>query len=135
MYTDRVGTDDQPVIYRDDPLSVYLDAVRTVPPLQEGEAEGLFPRVRAGDEASKKRLIETHLHPVLPIAERHRSSGLHILELIETGNNRLIRAVETFTGASASGFAEYATAYIEKDISAAAAAGPIARSFPHLRDS
>jgi DNA-directed RNA polymerase sigma subunit (sigma70/sigma32) len=135
MYTDRADTD---LPYTDDPLRVYLDVVRTVPPLTEGEAEDLLRYVRAHDEqaeAAHKRLVEAHLHLVPPIAERHRSSGVEAIELVEKGNEGLIRAVETFAGDYASGFSAHATTCIEQAVSAAAAAGPIARSFPHLPNS
>jgi len=132
MYTDLVAGE---LRYTDDPLGVYVRLVQTVPRLQDGEAEELFRRVEAGDEAAKRRLIEANLHLVLPIVERHRASGIHRLELIEKGNDGLIRAVETFADAPADAFPAYANNCIEQAVSTAAAAGPIARSFPHLRDS
>ena len=136
MYTDFVDSDDPSRVFTDDPLGLYIHLVRTtVPPLQEGEADDLLRRVRAGDEASKKRLVEANLHLVLPIAERYRSSGLHKLQLIEKGNDGLIRAVQTFAGASATDLRAYVNECIEQAISAAAEAGPIARSFPHLPKS
>lgn len=122
----------------DDPLSVYLGAVRTAPPLEEGEVEDLLRHISARDaqtEAAKKRLVEAHLHLVPPIAERHRSSGVHILSLIQEGNKGLLRAIETFAGSSGADFPAHATTCIEQAVSAAAGAGPIARPLPHLPNS
>jgi len=106
--------------------------------MTESEAEDLLRHVRAHDaraEAARKRLVEAHLHLVPPIAERYPSSGLHMLDLIEKGNEGLMHAIDTFAGNSARDFPAYATTCIEQAISKAAAAGPIARHFPHLPNS
>jgi len=67
---------------------------------------------------------------VLPIAERHASSGLSLLDLIQEGNLGLMRALDNFTGTRLDDFSAYAAAWIEDTISEA-----IARSTSKLRRS
>ena len=46
-----------------------------------------------GDEAARKRMIESNLRLVVKIARRYMNRGLALLDLIEEGNLGLIRAV------------------------------------------
>ncbi len=76
----------------DDPVEVYPDVV----PLTKEEAAHLFQEARkSGDpgEPAKRRLIESHVHLVLPVAERYASRGLSILDLIQEGNLGLMRGI------------------------------------------
>lgn len=106
-----------------DPLKVYLREVGNVPPLNTREEADLWQQARNQDdqaEIAAKRLIEANLHLVPPIAERHSSSGLPVLDLIEEGNNGLTFAVRTFPGGSES-FSVHAITCIEDAISKATA--------------
>ncbi|MGA7916558.1 MAG: sigma factor [Candidatus Acidiferrales bacterium] len=106
-----------------DPVSVYLREVRGVPPLKEGEEADLFQRVRNQDDPAEyalKRLVETNLHLVPPIAERHSSERFSVLDLIQEGNNGLMSAIRTFPGGSES-FSTHAAACIEDAIKKAIA--------------
>ncbi len=51
---------------------------------------------QAGNEASRKHMIESNLRLVVKIARRYMNRGLAFLDLIEEGNLGLIRAVEKF---------------------------------------
>lgn len=66
------------VLGDDDPVEVYKREVANVLPLTKEEAVHLFQEARqSGDpgEPAKRRLIESHLHLVLPVAERYASSA------------------------------------------------------------
>jgi DNA-directed RNA polymerase sigma subunit (sigma70/sigma32) len=83
----------------DDPVEVYRREIATVSPLTKDEEAHLFQEARQlGErgEVAKRRLIESHLHLVLPVAERHTSGRLSMLELIQEGNLGLTRALESF---------------------------------------
>src|SRR5881409_1034220 len=83
----------------DDPVEVYRREVATVSPLTKEEEAHLFKEARQSGErgeVAKRRLIESHLHLVLPVAERHASGRLSMLELIQEGNLGLMRALEKF---------------------------------------
>ncbi|PYV95148.1 MAG: hypothetical protein DMG89_22835 [Acidobacteria bacterium] len=108
----------------DDPVEVYRREVANVLPLTKKEAAHLFQEARqSGDpgEPAKRRLIENHLHLVLPVAERYAPSGLSMLDLIQEGNLGLMRALERYSGADLDDFSAYAASCIESFISEATA--------------
>ena len=113
----------------DDPVEVYRREIASVSPLTKEEQAHLFQEAsQSGErgEDAKRRLIENYLYLVLPIAERHSSSGLSTLELIQEGNLGLFRALEKFPETHVNNFSAFATPYIEGFISDA-----IARSKSH----
>jgi len=82
--------------------------------------------VKAGDEkaeTARLRLVESHLELVVSLAERHRSEHVHILDLIQKGNEGLLRAVQTLADCGADSFAAYATPLIECAIADAVKTG------------
>jgi RNA polymerase primary sigma factor len=84
-----------------------------------GRAEEIvcIEHVRAADdkaEAARKRLVEANLALVVSLAERHRSERIHILDLIERGNQGLLQAAESLTDCIPHSFASHATAFIER---------------------
>jgi DNA-directed RNA polymerase sigma subunit (sigma70/sigma32) len=105
-----------------DPVEVYRREVTNVLPLTKEEAAHLFQETRqSGDpgELAKRRLIESHLHLVLSVAERCASSGVSMLDLIQEGNLGLMRALERYSGADLDDFSAYAASSIESFISKA----------------
>ena len=103
-------------VFCDDPLQVYLAEVRRVPPLDRVEEIECIEHVRAGDgvaEAAKLRLVETHLELVVTLAERYRREDVHILDLIQKGNEGLLRAAQTLADCCTDSFAAHATPLIE----------------------
>ena len=112
----------------DDPVEVYRQEIAAVLPLTEEEWDCLLQEARQSGERgefAKKRLIESHLHLVLPVAERYASGPLSMLELIQEGNCGLMRALDKFPEARLDNFVAYATSYIEGFISDAIARSKI----------
>ena len=106
-----------------DPVKIYLRELGKVPPLNEGEEADLLQQIRNQDdpaELATKRLIEANLHLVVPIAERHSSQRLSMLELIQEGNLGLMHAIKSFPGNDKT-FVSYAAACIEDAITKAIA--------------
>jgi len=108
----------------DDPVEVYRREIATVSPLTKEEEAHLFKEARQSGEpgeVAKRRLIESHLHLVLPVAERRASGRFSMLELIQEGNLGLMRALEKFPETHLEDFSAYATSCIEGFISDAIA--------------
>jgi DNA-directed RNA polymerase sigma subunit (sigma70/sigma32) len=108
----------------DDPVKMYRREIAKVEPLTKEEQTHLFQEAgKPGEqgEGAKRRILENTLHLVLPIAERHASSGLSLLDLIQEGNLGLMRALDNFSGTRLDDFSAYAAAYIEESISEAVA--------------
>mgnify|MGYP003385501452 FL=1 len=99
-----------------DATQIYLSEIG-FSPLLTAEEEVYFPRLSLkGDEASRKRMIESNLRLVVKIARRYNNRGLPLLDLIEEGNLGLIRAVEKFDPERGFRFSTYATWWIRQTI-------------------
>ena len=110
-------------LFADDPLTVYLGELHTIPPLSRDEEIDCVHHVRTGDqlaESAKKRLCEANLLLVVSIAERYRNDRIDILDLIQKGNEGLLRAVQTLGDSGHDSFSAHATDYIERAIADAA---------------
>lgn len=111
-------------LHENNPVAMYRREVAKVEPLTDEEQAHLFQEAsKPGEqaEAAKRRLLESTLHLVLPIAAQHTSSGLSMLDLIQEGNLGLMRALDNFRGSHLDDFSAYAAAYIENSISEAIA--------------
>jgi len=109
---------DLPEFDINDPVSVYVNEVCKVPPLTSEEEVDLLRHIQDQDaqaELAKKRLVEANLLLVVNIAMSHRSSGIHILDLIQEGNNGLLSAVKTLANSSGP-FSIHTAACIEQAI-------------------
>lgn len=99
-----------------DATYLYLKEIGYTP-LLTAEEEVFFARkARAGDEASRRRMIESNLRLVVKIARRYTNRGLALLDLIEEGNLGLMRAVEKFDPDRGFRFSTYATWWIRQTI-------------------
>ncbi|PIE43799.1 MAG: RNA polymerase sigma factor RpoS [Gammaproteobacteria bacterium] len=99
-----------------DATQIYLNEIG-FSPLLTPEEEIYFARLaQKGDEAGRKRMIESNLRLVVKIARRYVNRGLSLLDLIEEGNLGLIRAVEKFDPERGFRFSTYATWWIRQTI-------------------
>jgi RNA polymerase primary sigma factor len=106
----------------DEPLKVYLAELRKVPALGSEEEMDCVRHIRAGDEhaePARLRLTEASLSLVVSIAERYQNDRIHILDLIQEGNNGLLDALQTFRDSSVDSFAVHTAPIIERIISVA----------------
>jgi DNA-directed RNA polymerase sigma subunit (sigma70/sigma32) len=103
----------------DDPVRVYLNEMSKVPPLTQDQEAECARHIRAGDdqaELSKKDLVEANLALVVQIAQQHPSEHVHILDLIQMGNQALLAAVQAFANSDAEDFSALAARFIERAI-------------------
>lgn len=99
-----------------DATQLYLNEIG-FSPLLSAEEEVYYSRLALkGDEAARKRMIESNLRLVVKISRRYINRGLTLLDLIEEGNLGLIRAVEKFDPERGFRFSTYATWWIRQTI-------------------
>jgi RNA polymerase nonessential primary-like sigma factor len=99
-----------------DATQIYLNEIGFSPLLSAEEEVYFARRALRGDEASRKRMIESNLRLVVKISRRYVNRGLALLDLIEEGNLGLIRAVEKFDPERGFRFSTYATWWIRQTI-------------------
>ncbi|NKB35444.1 MAG: RNA polymerase sigma factor RpoS [Pseudomonadales bacterium] len=99
-----------------DATQLYLKEIGYTPLLSAEEEVYFARRALKGDEASRKRMIESNLRLVVKIARRYINRGLSLLDLIEEGNLGLIHAVEKFDPEKGFRFSTYATWWIRQNI-------------------
>jgi len=99
-----------------DATQLYLNEIG-YSPLLTADEEKYFARLALkGDEASRRRMIESNLRLVVKISRRYINRGLTLLDLIEEGNLGLMRAVEKFDPERGFRFSTYATWWIRQTI-------------------
>ena len=99
-----------------DATRLYLSRIG-FSPLLTAEEETRYARLtHAGDQAARRRMIESNLRLVVKIARRYTHHGLDLSDLIEEGNLGLIRAVEKFDPERGFRFSTYATWWIRQSI-------------------
>jgi RNA polymerase primary sigma factor len=105
----------------DDPLKLYVRSIGDGRLLTREEERELARRKDAGDEAAKKRLIESNLRLVMSITRGYTRAGVPLLDLIQEGNLGLIRAVEKFDYRLGYKLSTYATWWIKQAVQRALA--------------
>lgn len=104
-----------------DPVRMYLKEIGRIPLLNFSEEIELAKRVEKGEEDAKKILITSNLRLVVSIAKKYIGRGLTLLDLIQEGNQGLIRAVEKYDWRRGFKFSTYATWWIRQSITRAIA--------------
>src|SRR3712207_6746652 len=104
-----------------DPLKLYVRQIGDGPLLTAAEERELARRKDEGDEAAKRRLIESNLRLVMSITRNYTNCGVPLLDLIQEGNLGLIRAVEKFDYRMGYKLSTYATWWIRQAVTRAIA--------------
>jgi RNA polymerase primary sigma factor len=104
-----------------DPLRLYVRQIGDGPLLTREEERELARRKDDGDEAAKRKLIESNLRLVMSITRHYTRAGVPLLDLIQEGNLGLIRAVEKFDYRMGYKLSTYATWWIRQSITRALA--------------
>src|SRR6266700_404773 len=102
-----------------DPLKLYVRQIgdgRLLTPQEERELARLKDE---GDEAAKRKLIESNLRLVMSITRNYTKAGVPLLDLIQEGNLGLIRAVEKFDYKLGFKLSTYATWWIGQSVTRA----------------
>lgn len=104
-----------------DPVRQYLREIGRVPLLVAEEEVELAKRYEKADKRAKDKLTESNLRLVVSIAKKYIGRGLSLLDLIQEGNQGLIRAVEKYDWRKGYKFSTYATWWIRQAITRAIA--------------
>jgi len=99
-----------------DPITLYLGEIGHRKLLTAEEEVKLARRIAKGDEAARKRMIESNLRLVVKIARKYINRGLDFSDLIEEGNLGLMHAVEKFDPEMGFRFSTYATWWIRQTV-------------------
>jgi RNA polymerase nonessential primary-like sigma factor len=98
------------------PIDLYLKEIGAAPLLNREEEIYYARLIQKGDQAAKKRMIESNLRLVVKIAKRYLRCGMPILDLIEEGNIGLMRAVDKFDPNRGFRFSTYGAWWIQQSI-------------------
>ncbi len=104
-----------------DPVRMYLKEIGRIPLLTFEQEVDLAQRYEKKEMASKKKLTESNLRLVVSIAKKYIGRGMSLLDLIQEGNQGLIRAVEKYDWRKGFKFSTYATWWIRQAITRAIA--------------
>jgi RNA polymerase primary sigma factor len=124
----RELADDEPVVQSEptdpqlaDPLKLYVRQIGDGPLLTPAQERELARLKDEGDEAAKRRLVESNLRLVMSITRNYTKAGVPLLDLIQEGNLGLIRAVEKFDYKLGYKLSTYATWWIRQAVTRALA--------------
>ncbi len=104
-----------------DPVRQYLREIGKFALLDAEEEVELAKRFEKADKRAKDKLTESNLRLVVSIAKKYIGRGLSLLDLIQEGNQGLIRAVEKYDWRRGYKFSTYATWWIRQAITRAIA--------------
>lgn len=104
-----------------DPVRQYLREIGRVPLLDAEQEVELAKRYEKNEKRAKDKLTESNLRLVVSIAKKYIGRGLSLLDLIQEGNQGLIRAVEKYDWRKGFKFSTYATWWIRQAITRAIA--------------
>ena len=118
-----------------DSVNHYLNDInrRKFEPLSNQEEHDLGIRAMQGNKEARERLINANLRYVVSVAKRYQSSEASFEDLIQAGNEGLVKAVDRFDPTLNLRLISYATWYIQNEVRKTAYAHML-RDKPQLDD-
>jgi RNA polymerase primary sigma factor len=104
-----------------DSVRMYLKEIGKIDLLTFDEEVALAKDIEKGSQAAREDLINANLRLVVSIAKKYIGRGLTFLDLVQEGNQGLMRAVEKFDWHRGFKFSTYATWWIRQAITRAIA--------------
>jgi RNA polymerase primary sigma factor len=104
-----------------DSVRMYLKEIGKVDLLTFEEEVDLAQQIEKGSSKARENLINANLRLVVSIAKKYIGRGLTFLDLVQEGNQGLMRAVEKFDWHRGFKFSTYATWWIRQAITRAIA--------------
>ncbi|MEW5757965.1 MAG: sigma-70 family RNA polymerase sigma factor [Candidatus Omnitrophota bacterium] len=97
-------------------IRAYLKEIKNIPLLKPEEEIELAIKIKKGNKAARKKMIQSNLRLVINVAKRYIHFGVPLMDLIEEGNIGLMRAVDKFNHKKGFRFSTYATWWIRQAI-------------------
>lgn len=104
-----------------DPVRTYLKEIGRIPLIPFEEEIRLAQLIEKDNKKAKKKLTESNLRLVVSVAKKYIGRGLSFLDLIQEGNQGLIKAVKKYDWRRGYKFSTYATWWIRQAITRAIA--------------
>jgi len=104
-----------------DSVRMYLKEIGKIDLLTFDQEVYLAQQIEKGSDVSRADLINANLRLVVSIAKKYIGRGLTFLDLVQEGNQGLMRAVEKFDWQRGFKFSTYATWWIRQAITRAIA--------------
>lgn len=99
-----------------DNVNYILSSIRPSMPLTTEQEYDLWQRMRCGSKTAREQLIVANLRYVVTIAKKYVGSKASLDDLIQSGNEGLVRAVDKFDASLGCRLISYATWYIENEV-------------------
>lgn len=104
-----------------DSVRMYLKEIGKIDLLTFASEVSLAKEIELGSKSAREALINANLRLVVSIAKKYIGRGLTFLDLVQEGNQGLMRAVEKFDWHRGFKFSTYATWWIRQAITRAIA--------------
>ncbi len=106
----------KPANHRTQAIRFYLKEIGEIPLLDREEEVQLAKGVAKGEEEARRNLIRSNLRLVVKIAKKYEHLGLPLLDLIQEGNQGLIKGVERYDLSKGAKLSTYAAWWIKQAI-------------------
>lgn len=97
-------------------VSKYLQEISSIPLLSQEEELTLPAKIQQGDQRALNRFVEGNLRFVISVAKQYQSSGEGLDDLINAGNEGLIKAAGRFDTTRGFKFISFAVWWIRQSI-------------------
>src|SRR5574344_743214 len=93
---------------RDEILTSYFRDIRHIDPLTREDEVELSKRIKEGDDSACDKLVTANLRFVITVAKQYQHQGLGLSDLIQYGNEGLVKAAKHYDGTKGYKFISYA---------------------------
>ena len=97
-------------------LNAYLRDISRHKILEYSEVNELIKKAQKGDEKAREKVINSNLRFVVTVAKQFQNRGLPLMDLISSGNEGLMKAVDKFDTKRGVTFLSYAIWWIRQSI-------------------
>ncbi len=99
-----------------DSVNLFLKDIRNSEPLSNETEYDLWLRMQHGSKSARDKLICANMRYVVAVAKQYLASGAAFEDLIQAGNEGLVRAADKFDASLGFHFISFATWYIKNEV-------------------